>query len=122
VDRDAGRIAREQTSVALLADRGEQVVEVEWRRPAAVSVRARDVGPPLAWEVRGELDPVAVRIREVDRLVGPVIGGALDGRPRRRDPKGCAGRLLARGEQEREVVQARVSAGRGCVLRLDRGS
>ena len=67
--------------------------------------------PLLARPVGVELDAVAVRIGEVDRLRDAVVGGALD---RRAGHGEAAQRLREREpvrEEQREVVQAGVAAG-----------
>jgi hypothetical protein len=76
----------------LARDRRQQRGEVQRRRAAGVA----EVGRPLlARAVGGELDPDAVRVGEVDRLVRAVVGGAVDlGRGDRQADRG-AGELLA---------------------------
>ena len=94
----------------VLAPHGrEQVVDVERLGAAGV---AEVIGPLLARAVGGELDPVAVGVREVDRLVRLVVGRALDRGPRHAEPHDRAGQLLAARVQQRVVVEAGVAAGR----------
>src|SRR3712207_7425757 len=69
------------------------------------------LGPPLTWAVGGQLDAVGVGVGQVDGLVGAVVRGALDGGLRRREPERRARQLLAGGEQQRVVVEARVAPG-----------
>jgi hypothetical protein len=91
----------------LAGDRRHQRVEVERRGPAGVAEVLRPL-VPLA--VGRELDAVAVGIGEVDRLVGAVVGGALDRCARLREPQRGAGELLARRIQQRVVVEAGMAA------------
>jgi DNA-binding IclR family transcriptional regulator len=71
----------------LALDRGEQRVEVQRPGPPVVAEAGR---PVLALAVPGELDAVAVEVRQVDRLVRAVVGGALDGRAGRGEADGGA--------------------------------
>ena len=62
----------------LAADAREQRVEVQRRRAVVVAEARR---PLVARAVGRELDAVAIRICEVDRLVRTVVGRALDAVP-----------------------------------------
>jgi hypothetical protein len=83
-------------------------------------------GPPVyssglghsARAVGSQLDTVTVGVRQVDGLVHAVVGGALDRGLRRRQTQCRARQLLARGEQQREVVEARVAPGAPCARLL----
>ena len=67
-------------------------------------------GQCVARAVGGELDAVAVGVGEVDRLVGAVVGGAVDRRLGDAQAHGGAGELLAARVQQRVVVEAGVAA------------
>jgi hypothetical protein len=73
-DLGGGRLAR---------DRGERAVDVQRGGAARVAEILR---PGFARAVRGELDAVAVGVREVDGLVRAVVRGAVDRRARRGEP------------------------------------
>jgi hypothetical protein len=75
-------------------------------RAASVFKRLR---PREAWPVGGELDAVAVGVREVDGLVGAVVGGALDRGPLRREP--CRGRQFVEHWATREDLPAMLQPG-----------
>src|SRR4051794_40405836 len=75
----------------LALDEAQQPLGVQ--RLGAVEVA--EVGPLLAGAVGGELDPVAVGVGEVDRLVGAVVRRALDRRSALGETQRGAGELLA---------------------------
>jgi hypothetical protein len=93
----------------LAGDEVEQPVQVE-RLGAAVPAGVGEVGPDLARPVGGELDLVAVRVGEVDRLGDAVVGGAVDARARLGQAGRGARELEPRRVQERDVVEAGVAA------------
>src|SRR4051812_36968797 len=93
---------------AALAGLGVEVAHVQRLRPGAVALEVR---PRVARAVGGELEAVAVRVGQVDRLVRAVIGHALHGRLRDHDPLQRPRELLARGVQQRHVVEAGVAPG-----------
>jgi hypothetical protein len=93
----------------LAGDRAQQRVEVQRRRAAVVAEPAR---PLLGRTIGGELDPDAVGVGQVDRLVRAVVGGALHRRLRDRQPLRRARELLPARIQQRVVVEPRVAAGR----------
>ena len=66
-------------------------------------------GPQLPRAVGGQLDTVAIGVGQVDGLVRAVVGGSLDGGLRLRKPQRRVRQLLAGGEQQRVVVEARVA-------------
>jgi hypothetical protein len=108
---------------ALAVDRAEQRLEVERLRPAAGELLL-EARPDHPGTVGGELDAVAVGVGQVDRLVGPVVGHALDRRPGLDQARGGAGELLAAGVEQRVVVEAGVTAGRsglGILMEHDDG-
>ena len=101
--RRPGRICGEGV---LARDGREQGVEVQRGRAAGVA----EVGGPLALgAIGGELDAVAVRVGQVDRLVGAVVGGALDRGLGDREADRGAGEFLAGGVEQRVVVEAGVA-------------
>ena len=61
---------------------GQQAAQVQRLGAAGIGAGARQVRPLLARAVGGELEAVAVRVGQVDRLVRAVVGGALDRRAR----------------------------------------
>jgi hypothetical protein len=97
----------------LSLDEPDQVRHVErlGEHPDAVAGVARR-GPVLDRPVAVELDPVPVGVVEVDRLGDAVVRRAGDRRARDRQPLEGAGQLLAVWEEQREVVEPRVAAGR----------
>src|SRR6185312_13004056 len=86
---------------------------------AGVGGGIAQVRPLLLREVGGQLDAVAVGIRQVDRLGDAVVGRALDRRASGGQPHGRAGELEARGVEEGEVVEPGVAAGGQCARLLD---
>src|SRR3954469_19375877 len=93
----------------LVGDRSQQGAEVQRRRSAGVHVL---VGrPAVARAVGGELEPVAVGVGQVDRLVRAVVGRAVDRRVGRDQAHRLTGELLARGIQQRDVVEAGMATG-----------
>jgi hypothetical protein len=104
----AKALADERRHVGLACKR-VQVLDVQRGRPAGVAEPLRPVG---ARPVGGELEPVAVGVGKVDRLVRPVVGHALDRRARADQPVDGERELLARRIQERDVVEPGVAAGR----------
>src|SRR5829696_362894 len=66
-------------------------------------------GPQLPRTVGGQLDAVAIGVGQVDGLVRAVVGGSLDGDLRLRKPQLRVRQLLAGGEQQRVVVEARMA-------------
>ena len=95
----------------LAGDRGEQAGNVERVRAAGEDDAAVAHRPDLARAVRRELDADAVGVGKVDRLVRAVVGGAVDRNAELGDAPAGARELLARGEEQREVVEAGVVAG-----------
>src|SRR5581483_2354575 len=94
----------------LARDDAEQTADGVRMRAARVDgVPGRPLLPRL---VGGELDAVAVRVRQVDRLVRAVVGHPVDRRPRVREPERRPRELEPRGEEERVVVEAGVPPGR----------
>ena len=121
--RDVADVQMEVTHAQALADEVgrvlagdgvQEAVEVQRAGAAVVAQAGRPLG---AVAIPRQLDPVAVGVGQVDRLVGAVIRGALDRGARGGQPDGGAGQLLARGVQERIVVQAGV-ASRAARLRI----
>src|SRR3954447_15374334 len=96
------------------AGRG-QAVEVERVRAA----ERLELRPDGARPVGRELDAVAVRVGQVDRLGDPVVGGALDRRARDGQALEGAGQRLAARRQQRHVVEPGVAAGAARDLLLD---
>src|SRR5947209_20436864 len=107
----------------LTGNRCDQAVEIEGTRAAGGELLLRS-RPTLPWTVGRELDPVAVRIGQVDGLVGAVIGRTLDRRAGGGEAKGSASELLARGIEQRVVVEAGVTSSRlglGILVQDERG-
>src|ERR671910_2966317 len=92
----------------LTGDGGQQAVKMEGMRAAGV---VQWPGPQLPRAVGGQLDAVAIRVWQVDGLVGAVVGGSLDGGLPLRKPQRRVRQLLAGVEQQRVVVEARVAPG-----------
>jgi len=92
----------------LAGHRGQQAREVQRLRAAGVVERP---GPGLSRAVGGQLDAVAVGVGQVDRLVGPVVRRAVDRRAAGGQAQRPPGQLLARGVEQRVVVQAGVAPG-----------
>ena len=98
-----------RTSLAawlLTGDGGQQAVQIQGMRAAGV---VQWPGPQLPRAVGGQLDAVAIGVGQVDGLVRAVVGGSLDGGLRLRKPQRRVRKLLAGVEQQRVVVEARVS-------------
>ena len=130
LDLEAERVAVEREAALDVADVEVQVAHAQafadgcavGSSPSIVASRARKSSgggaagvaevdrPVLAGAVGGELDAVAVGVREVDRLVGAVVGGAVDRRLGDAQAHGGAGELLAARVQQRVVVEAGVAA------------
>jgi hypothetical protein len=105
-ERRAGR----HRGVGLLPARlGEEIVEVERERRHLDRV-ARE-RPLLPRAVAIQLDPIALGIRQVERLRDEVVGGAAQAPARAGDTSQSAGEVGARRDEEREVKEAR-GAGR----------
>src|SRR4051795_11967352 len=90
-------------------------VEVERVRAA----ERLELRPDVARPVGRELDAVAVRVGQVDRLGDPVVGGAFDRRARDGQALEGAGQRLAAPRQQRHVVEPGVAAGAARGLLLD---
>ena len=106
-DGEAGRCRRRR--LRLVRNEAEEAADVERIRAAAGEDR---IGPLLPRPVGRKLDPVPVRVGQVDRLVRAVVGRSIDRRPRQREPLGGSRELEARGMEEAEVVEPRVPSGR----------
>ena len=99
-----------------IVELAEEVVHVERlrRHPAA------DLSlPQLARPVGVDLDPVPVRVSEVDRLADVVVGEAGQRHPVARGVREPAGEVDAARHEQREVIEAGVSDGRPRARLLD---
>src|SRR5919197_5985604 len=94
-----------------LPELGEQAREVE--RLAAERQRAIPPRPLAGVPVPGQLDAIEVRIVEVDRLVGPVIGRPIDGPAAIEQAFERRGQVLTGRVIDGEVVQAGGAGGGG---------
>src|ERR671921_2561730 len=90
----------------LTGDGGQQAVKIQAMRAAGV---LQWPGPQLPRAVGCQLDAVAIRVGQIDGLVRAVVGGALDGGLPLRKPQRRVRQLLAGGEKQRVVVEARVA-------------
>ena len=91
--------------------RREQRLDVERAREHPDALARGRGRPRVARAVRVELDPVPVRVGQVDRLRDAVVGGAGDRGVGQRKALDRACELLARGVQQRVVVEPGVAAG-----------
>src|SRR5271165_1006043 len=67
--------------------------------------------PELAWPIPVDLDAVAVGIAEIDGLADEMVGEPDEGDAVARGVRQPCRKLLALGQQQREVIQAAVSGG-----------
>jgi len=83
---------------------GQEIVEVEREG------HHREVAPGVLRPLRRvavpvELNPVAIRVVEIERLAHPVIGGAAERHPVADEAAKSVGQLLAPGVEDRDVVE-----------------
>ena len=113
------RAARQSGAVLLVARLRPQRVQIQ-RRDAHVQMTIDD-RPLGARPIAIDLDPVVVRVREVQRLADPMVRGALHGGVRLHEPPHRAREIGARRDKDRKMIEAGGAghARRGCVLRED---
>jgi len=88
----------------VLGELGHQALEVQWvgghAQPAVLT------RPSGAWAVGVQLDAIAFRVGQVERLADEVVGGALERIAVLEQIAQGAGEVAAGGEQDGEVVEA----------------